>query len=234
MIKAALSLVVAVILSLNAQATISASSASQLLSGILTKMDSARRNLKSLKATLTQKQTNIQIGTVDTDQGTLIYKPKGDGKGMLRIDYSQPDVRVVSIIGEDFVFYQPRINQILKTKLAKAAQGGTGSYVKLIALDSSVKSLMKEYRIEYVNDETIGGQPAAHLCLTPLKGNSLISIDLYVNQQNWLPVQYKFTDRNGDYSVVNLNHLQINLNLTDDSFIVRYPSGTAVVSRLDD
>lgn len=208
--------------------------APQLLTGILAKMEAARRNLKSLQATITQQHTNIQIGSTDTEQGTILYKPNGGGKGRLRIDYTKPDTRVVSIVGEEVVLYQPRINQVLKTKLAQATKGRSGGFTQLVALDSSIKSLANDYRIEYVGEETINGQSAAHLRLVPLKSGSMVSLDIYVSQQSWLPLQYRFTERNGDYSVLRLSDLQLNLRLPDERFVVRYPSSTAVVSKLEE
>jgi outer membrane lipoprotein-sorting protein len=206
----------------------------QLLTGILAKMEAARRNLKSLQATIITQHTNVQIGSVDTEQGTILYKPNGSGKGKLRIDYTKPDTRAVAIIGDEVVLYQPRINQVLKTKLAQATKGRTGGFTQLVALDSSIKSLTTDYRIEYVSDETINGQAAAHLRLVPLKSSSLVSLEIYVSQQTWLPLQYRFTERNGDFSVVSLSHMQLNLSVPDERFIVRYPSNTAVISKLEE
>lgn len=85
-----------------------------------------------------------------------------------------------------------------------------------------------------MNDETINGQAAAHLRLIPLKSGALVSLEIYVSQQNWLPLQYRFTERNGDSSVLSLSNLQLNLSVPDERFIVRYPSNTAAVSRLEE
>lgn len=206
----------------------------QLLTGILAKMETARRDLKSLQATIIIQRTNVQIGSTDIEQGTILYKPTGGGKGKLRIDYTKPDKRIVSIIGEEIVLYQPRINQVLKTKLAQAAKGRTGGFTQLVALDSSIKSLAKEYHIEYVGDATINGQVTAQLRLVPLKRGTLDSLEIYVSQQTWLPLQYRFAERNGDYSVLRLSDWQLNLGLPDERFVVRYPSNTAVVSKLEE
>ena len=102
-------------------------SPAQLLPGLLAKMERANRNLQSMRAVIEQQRVNVQIGTKDTDTGTLLYKP-----GRLRIDYSKPTAQSVSLIGQDFVLYQPRMNQALKTTLAKATKGRTGSLSQLV------------------------------------------------------------------------------------------------------
>src|SRR4029453_4023745 len=71
----------------------------QLLPGILAKMEKGHQSLQSLKAGIVQQKINVQINTKDTDQGTLLYKPAANGKGRMRIAYTNPDSRVVAVVG---------------------------------------------------------------------------------------------------------------------------------------
>src|SRR5438477_12627107 len=104
-----------------------ASTAPQLLTGILQKMENAHRNLKSMKAAIVQKRVNSQIGTSDTDYGIVAYKPAENGRLKLRVDYTKPDNHMLSIVGDSLTFYQPRINQALKTTIGKAAKNRAAS-----------------------------------------------------------------------------------------------------------
>lgn len=210
-----------------------ASAAPQLLPGILSKMERAHQGLQSLKAGIVQQKVNTQINTKDTDYGTLLYKPAANGKGRMRIDYTRPDARVFSVIGESVVFYQPRINQALKTTVAKASKGRTGGYSQLVGLDSSVKTLAGKFNIELLRDEAIDGKMATQLRLVPKgAGESFTSLELWVDTGSSLPVQYKFHERNGDYTIVKLTNLEPNVKLADDLFVVKYPSGTKVVDKI--
>jgi outer membrane lipoprotein-sorting protein len=208
-----------------------ANTGAQLLTGILTKMESAHRNLRSMRASIVQQKVNTQIGTKDTDYGTLIYKPGAKGKGRLRIDYTRPDTRVLSVVGESFTFYQPRINQVFKSTLAKASKGRTG-YTPLIGLDGSVKALTNDFNIEYLREELVNGKATTQLRLTPKRGGEFASVDLWVNHETWLPTQYKIVDRNGDYTVVKLTNTEVNVALKDGDFNVSYPSGVKVVDKI--
>jgi outer membrane lipoprotein-sorting protein len=204
----------------------------QLLTGILAKMEKMHKELRSLKAQIVQEKTNVQIGTKDKDYGTLLYKPaNGKGKGRLRLDYTKPANNTISVVGDDFLFYQPRINQAFKNTLAKAAKGRVGGYAQLIGLDGSVKSLVENYHIEYIKDEAVDGQSASHLRLTPKAGGSLASIEIWVNNQTGFPAMQKFNERNGDYTVVKLTNVQQNLALNDGDFEVKLPGGTKVVDK---
>jgi outer membrane lipoprotein-sorting protein len=70
------------------------------------------------------------------------------------------------------------------------------------------------------------------LRLTPKSSDQYTSIDLWVNQQNWLPVQFKGVERNGDYTIVTLKNVQLNTNIPDSAFAVNLPSGTKIVDKL--
>ena len=209
-----------------------AKAATQLLTGVLSKMQIAHRNLRSMRAAMVQQRRNPQIGSTDTDYGTLIYKPGGKGKSKLRVDYTRPDQKSVSVIGENLTFYEPRINQVLKTTLAKAAKGKTSSYSALVGLDSSLETLTRDYNVEYVKDELVNGKPATRLQLTPKGGSPFSKIELWVSNEFWLPVQYQMFERNGDSTLVKFTGMEINPNLADSLFNVNIPSGTKVVDKI--
>jgi outer membrane lipoprotein-sorting protein len=206
----------------------------QLLTGILNKMEKAHQDLKSLKAELIQQKTNSQIGITDKEFGALIYKPAdGKSRGKLRVDYVRPSKDIISLIGENLTYYQPRINQVYKTTLAKASKGKVSGYAQLVGLDGSLKSQTNNYNIEMVKlDEAVNGQMTAVLRLTPRNGNQIGVIEVWVNQQNWLPAQWKIVERNGDYTIVTLNNVQVNASISDNAFNVSVPGGTKVVDKI--
>lgn len=204
----------------------------QLLPGILAKMETAQRNLKSLRAVLEQQSVNVQLGTKDTDYGALIYTPAD--KGRLRIDYTKPVAQVLSIIGDEFVFYQPRLNQALKTTFSQALKGRTGGQTQLIGLNKSVKALAQSYQIEFLQAEIIEGQMTAHLRFTPKERGPFLALEVWVSQQHWLPLQQKFIAQNGDYTVIKLSKFELNQKLRNEEFVVKLPNNTMVVDRMEE
>ncbi|MFZ4793989.1 MAG: LolA family protein [Blastocatellia bacterium] len=202
----------------------------------LNRMEKAHLEMKSLRAELFQQKTNAQIGVSDNEYGTFIYKPSaGQNKGKLRIDYTRPSKDIIALVGDNVVFYQPRINQVFKSTLAKAAKGKVSGYSQLIGLDGSVKSLAGNYSIEIVGDEVTNGQKTTILRLTP-KGaktsGQYAAIDIWVSQQSWLPVQWKLVERNGDFTIVSLRNVQLNGSIPDSAFNVTIPSGVKVVDKI--
>jgi outer membrane lipoprotein-sorting protein len=211
-----------------------ASPAPQILTGILNKMEKAHQELKSLKAEVVQQKTNPQINITDTSLGSIIYKPAaGKEKGRVRVDYVRPTKDIISIVGENVTFYQPRINQVFKNSVNKLAKGKSNGLSQLVGLDASVKSLGGSFNIEYVKDETINGQATTVLRLIPKNNNmSYSQLELWVNNGTGIPAQWKFVERNGDYTVLTLKNVQLNTNIPDSAFAVNLPSGTKVVDRL--
>jgi outer membrane lipoprotein-sorting protein len=221
------------LLLLGADRPADANTNSQLLTGILNKMEKAHQEMKSLKADMIQQKTNSQIGITDTEFGTILYKPaEGKAKGKLRIDYVKPNKDIVALVGESFTFYQPRINQALKTTVAKASKGKTGEIAGLYGLDSSLKSLLSGYNIDILKDEEINGQATTVLRLIPKSNNQKFAIiDIWV-LQNGLPSQWKWVERNGDHTIVTLKILQLNSNIPDSAFNVNIPDGTKIVDKI--
>ncbi len=206
----------------------------QLLTGILNKMEKANQDLKSLKAEMVLQKTNTQIGVTDSEFGQLLYKPAaGRTKQKLRIDYTKPSKDIVSVDGDNFVFYQPRINQAFKglaSKLSKGKQGGFAQFIT-VGLNGSLKSASGRYQVSFVRDEMVNGVMTSVLRLTPKSSDQFTSIEIWVNQQNWFPAQFRGTERNGDLTTVTLKNLQLNVAVPDNAFAVNLPSGTKVVDK---
>src|SRR5215475_10879683 len=225
-IIAGLSLMIA-----GADRSASANSQAQLLTGILNKMEKAHQDLKSLKAEMVLERTNSQIGVTDSEYGQLIYKPGTQkSKQKLRINYTKPTKDILAVDGDNFVYYQPRINQAFKglaSKYSKGKQGGLTQFIT-IALDGSLKSASGKYNISFVKDETIDGAMASMLRLTPKSSDQFTSFDIWINQ-NGFPVRFCGTERNGDLMMVTLRNLQLNTNVPNNAFALDLPGGTKIV-----
>jgi outer membrane lipoprotein-sorting protein len=204
----------------------------QILTGILNKMEKANQDLKSLKAEMVLERTNTQIGVTDSEFGQLIYKPGSPkSKQKLRIDYTKPSKDILAVDGDNYTYYQPRINQAFKglaSKISKGKQGGLAQFIT-IGLNGSLKSASGKYNISFVKDETIEGMTTSMLRLTPKGSEQFTSIDVWVSQQSWIPVRLSVTERNNDVTVVTFKNPQVNTNLSNDAFSLNLPGGTKIV-----
>jgi outer membrane lipoprotein-sorting protein len=215
-----------------ADRSVSANAQAQLLTGILNKMEKAHQDLKSPKAEMVLERTNNQIGVTDSEFGQLLYKPgTPKSKQRLRIDYTKPSKDILAVDGDNFVYYQPRINQAFKGQASKYSKGKQGGFAQFItiALNGSLKTASGKYSIDIVKDEMVEGIMTSVLRLTPKSNDKFASIDIWVNQQNGFPVRFSGTERNGDLTMVTLKNLQLNTNVSNDAFAVNLPNGTKIV-----
>jgi outer membrane lipoprotein-sorting protein len=217
------------LLLIGAEPPASANAQAPILTGILNKMEKANQDLKSLKAEMVLEKTNNQIGVTDSEYGQLIYKP--GAKQKLRIDYTKPSKDVLAVDGDNYTYYQPRINQAFKglaSKISKGKQGGLAQFIT-IGLNGSLKSASGKYNISFVKDETIEGMTTSMLRLTPKGSDQFTSIDIWVSQQSWIPVRLSVVERNSDVTVVTFKNPQLNANVPNDAFSVNLPGGTKIV-----
>src|SRR5262245_4082831 len=212
--------------------TASANAQPQILTGILNKMEKANQDLKSLKAEMILQKTNNQIGVTDSEYGQLIYKPgTTKSKQKLRIDYTKPSKDILTVDGDNYTYYQPRITQAFKglaSKTSKGKQGGLTQFIT-IALNGSLKSASGKYNINFVKDETVEGMMTSMLRLTPKSNDQFNSIDIWVSQQSWIPVRLSVTERNSDVTVVTFKNPQLNANVPNNAFALDLPGGTKIV-----
>ena len=80
-----------------------------------------------------------------------------------------------------------------------------------------------------IRDETLKGDVnTTHLKLVPLKAMSFAYAEVWVDSSG-MPVQSKVVEKNGDATTVRLWDLQKNGKVSDDEFVVKYPSSAKVI-----
>lgn len=202
------------------------------LGQILKRMDDHNRDLTSLKASVTMVKKNIQLGTSDTTEGSTQYLPKQKAtKGVryIRIDWTKPVVEQISVIGDNYELYRPRLNQVIvgKTNDSKnnVPVGGALGFMSM-----SKDQLKANYDVIYIGEETIsGGTSTWHLQLTPKVATSYKLAELWVDPDG-MPRQAKITERNNDTTTVLLSNIHKNEKVDAKLFKLNYPSSAKKIS----
>lgn len=194
----------------------------QVLNEILRRMDSNNKSLQSLASTVTMVKTNVQLGDSDTSVGVTSYLTK-TAKRYIRIDWTKPVEEKISVIGDDYELYRPRLNQVITGKVGKAKNsasvGGALSFMNM-----SKEQLKSNYSIRYLGEEQVtGGIPTWHLELTPKAATTYKIAELWVDG-NGMPIQAKIVEHNSDTTTVLLSSIQKNPVLKGDIFKLNYPS----------
>ena len=195
-----------------------------VLGEILKRMDAHNKALKTMTAGVTMVKYNPQLNTSDTTIGTASYISKVvNGKMYVRIDWTKPVEEQISVIGDEYELYRPRLQQVIvgKTQSAKnsASVGGALSFMTM-----SKDQLRTNYDVTYIGEEQIsGGVRTWHLQLVPKSQTSYKSAELWVDGDG-MPRQAKVIERNDDSNTVLLANISKNPALKGNIFKLSYPN----------
>src|SRR5258706_4312436 len=88
------------------------------LGEILRRMDLNNKSLKSLRAGVTMVKYNPQLNVSDTTVGSTTYLSKAvNGTMYVRIDWTKPVQEQISVIGDSYELYRPRLNQVIQGEI---------------------------------------------------------------------------------------------------------------------
>jgi outer membrane lipoprotein-sorting protein len=182
------------------------------LNTILARMDEASQSFKAVSANVQMTTFTKVINDKTIENGTLeMQRQKGKGTRAI-IDFSrQSDARIISFFGSTIRIYYPKL------KLYQDYNVGQSSDVLnqylLLGFGSSGKELMESYDITSAGEETVAGQEATKLVLTPKAEKvreTLSKVEVWIPQGMAYPLQQKFSKPSGDdfttrYSDIKLN-----------------------------
>lgn len=197
------------------------------LNSVLTNIESTNRKMVSLQATISHQHTNAQLDIKDVKQvGTLIYKLGANR--CIRIDYTQPQQKIVSITGDKAILFERELNQVFISTVNKFAS--KNSSYELLAVLNSVSQLKDQFDISLIGEEPVNGQITSHIVLIPKRQNSKYTrVEAWIDHKTWLPARQILYERNKDYTEIYLSNFVVNPKLSDHQFEVNF--GKAKVIR---
>ncbi len=194
-----------------------------ILGEILRRMDLYNKTLQSLQADVTMVKFNPQLNVSDVSQGSTSYLPKSGKRVMyVRIDWTKPVEEQISLIGDDYELYRPRLGQVIQGKSSKAKNsasvGGALGFMNM-----SKAQLNANYDVSYIGQEQIsGGVTTWHLQLNPKTATSYKTAELWVDGDG-MPRQAKIAEQNNDTTTVLLTNIRKNVTLKGEIFKLKYP-----------
>ncbi len=195
------------------------------LTPILDRMAETARSLRTLQASLSQQKLYTQLGIKDPpERGILYAKRKPNGTFSLRVEFNAPDRRILTVKDNYFVFFQPRINQVIEGNIDRYTSRAAAGFV--VYLLGGVSQAMDDYAISLAGEETVEGRRTTHLVLTPkaAKKGLYRQIDLWIDHTLWLPTIQKFVEANRDEITLTLGEIKLNAKIPEDLFTQRLPA----------
>ena len=112
--KKYLTLGLAVIITLVAIAATPATASAQsagLITSIINKMERNRREMRTLRSTISMEKYDAQIRDTDKRVGTLLYIPGAGNTQSVRIDWRSPQ-EILSVQDGKYMLYRPRLKTV--------------------------------------------------------------------------------------------------------------------------
>jgi len=193
------------------------------LADVLSRMDRAAAEFRSLSARMKRVQFTAVLGESSEMEGELrLKRMKGGTLGI--IDFQQPEKRTVFIDGKSVYVYYPKAN----TEEIYDARKYTSNMdqILLLGFGTSSAELKKSYDFKEGGAEKVNGLQTTRIELTP-KSDELkkliTKIELWIPEGQSNPIRAKFSEPSKNYEMVDYSDIKVNPALPDSAFKLELP-----------
>lgn len=200
------------------------------LTQVLSHMDQTANRLKTLSADLEYTKVTVLVNDFSTESGELYFRNSKTPD--ILIKFTVPVPKVILFRKNKAEIYQPKINQVQEFDLSKHSQ--LIQQFLLLGFGTQSDDMQKVYAVKYLREEGLGGDTTALLELTPREesvASQLSKVQLWISEESWLPVQQKFFEAGGDYSVARYSSVKVNRNLPSSTFQIHVAKDAKRVRR---
>jgi len=200
------------------------------LEHVLTQMDIAAKDFRSLQASFVWDQYTKVVQDTDTSRGVVYFQR--DGKEMkMAADITEPAAKSVLFADGEVKMYEPKIDRVTEYKTGKN-RAEVESFL-VLGFGGRGHDLLKSYDVKYLGQETVDGVETARLELTPKSEkahNQFTQILLWIDPKQGISVQQKLLQPSGDYRLAKYTKIQLNQKLPDGVFRLKTTSKTTYLS----
>jgi outer membrane lipoprotein-sorting protein len=192
-----------------------------VVSAILNKMERNRRDMSSLRASISMEKYNAQLGEKDKYEGVMAYMPATGRNAYVRVEWQKPRREILTVANGQYQLYNQRQNTVWEGR----ASGGknTKASSALSFLNMSGAQLKSSFQPDYLGEETLwGGVNTSHLKIVPKGAASFRYAEIWVDGSGML-IQSKVVEKNDDSTTVRLLNPQKNVGVSTDEFRQQLP-----------
>jgi len=192
-----------------------------LLTSTLAKMDAAASGFKGMTADLKKVTHTDVIGEDDVETGTLAVKQVKAKDLRMRADVKEPAHRTACFADRRAEVYNPKTNSVQVYDVGKQGKVLVDQFF-LLGFGSNSADILSAYTVKLGGPETVNGQKAVRLELTPKSSDMLASIkkvELWISDMpgtSGLALQQKFY-QGKDYNMAIYSNIRLNANLPDSA-----------------
>lgn len=200
----------------------------ETLESVLNQMDAAAAKFQSLAAHVRSVKYTAIVSDTTVDEGTIWVKRVKPRVSRMLIAFTVPDKYYVEVDEKKARIYRPKIATIEEYDVTKL--GDVKEQLWLLSFGAAGRDLTTHYKVGLGRSETVAGQPAVKLELTP-KSPKLLQhvpkIEMWVSTSNWQPVQQKVYDVTpGDYRLSTYTDIKLNAPVSNSQLQIHPAPGT--------
>lgn len=196
------------------------------LPDVLAKMDQSAASFEAMSAGVRKLSHTQVIDDNGEESGSILLerlKPRGL---QALINFTAPDPRTVAFGGTKAEIYLPKLKTVQEYNLSKYSD--ILDQFLLVGFGTTGKELSANYDIKLGGEETVAGVSATRLDLTPkteARREKLKLLQLWITDGGY-PVQQKFLQPSGDFTVFTYTDVKVNPPLAGDALKLKVPKGT--------
>lgn len=200
-----------------------------LVSSVLSRMESNRKNLTSLRAALSMEKYNSQLRDSDHYDGVVLYVPSGKREASVRIEWRKPQNEILAVYNGKYTLFQPRLKRAIVGK-SGSVRGNSRAGGILDLMYMTRQQLETRFQpVQDVREETLwGGVSTIHLTLVPKGNASFKYAEIWVDSSG-MPVQTKIVEKNDDATTMRLRDLEKNIKIASTEFDLKLDSSVTIV-----
>ena len=195
---------------------VAAAPAAETLGAVQNRMDKSAAEFSALSAKVKKISYTAVIKDTSSETGTFVIKKVKPGEVRVRMEIDKPDPRSIALSRKKYEIFLPKINTVQEYDLTQ--YGRLVDQFLLLGFGTPVREIVKAYDMAVVGTETVDGKQTTRVELRPKLDSvkehlKLVEIWIPLNDGN--PIQQKFLQPSGDYTLSTYMDVKINPLLKD-------------------
>lgn len=198
----------------------------QSLEAVLSRMDAAAGTFKAMTANIKQTSFTAVLNESTVSAGTIALERSKPKELRMLVEFTSPDVKSVYYENRKFQIYYPKIRTVQEYDLGK--QGSLVDQFLLMGFGTRGSDLKASYDLKYLGEDTVEGEKAQRLELTPKSQEALKHVkklEIWISDSSSQPVQQKVFQPSRDYILITYTNMKVNPALAADAVRLKTPKG---------
>lgn len=196
------------------------------LEQVLERMDRAAASFQAVRASIRKASFTAAINDETVERGVFQMSRRGRKTVRMKIEFREPDPRVLAFSGRKGEIYYPKINTVQEYDLGR--HGALVDQFLLLGFGTPGRELAREYQVQLVaGAEPVGGVRADRLELVPKAKEArehIVRVELWIADPGGYPVQQKFYTPSGDTTTITYTDAVLNPALSESDLSLRVPA----------